>query len=278
MSTDFDPVDTIRLTGTMMMARGGWASVLMTDIKIGVLLCTRLRLPHPVAFDSCDVARASWAFPVAGAVVGGAGAIVYVTASAIQLPSTLAAALALATTLLITGCLHEDGLADTADGFGGGSERARKLEIMRDSRLGTYGACAIVMSLLLRWAALAAIASTVPVASSLVATHAAARAALPPFMRFVPPARLDGLSAQAGQPPLRSAAIAVLLGTLTMVVALGPPAAAIAIVLAASAGLFVAWLSMRQIGGQTGDVLGALEQIVEAIVLLTALAMPGPRL
>jgi adenosylcobinamide-GDP ribazoletransferase len=148
---------------------------------------------------------------------------------------------------------------------------------MRDSRLGTYGACALMMSLLLRWATLAAMASPVAVASSLIAAHASARAALPAFMRFVPPARLDGLAAEAGQPALRSAAVAVLLGALTLTIALGPTATMIGLALATFAGLFIAWLSMRQIGGQTGDVLGALEQIIEIVILLMALAASGTR-
>ncbi len=260
-----------------MKTRDGWANGLARDIKIGISICTRLPLPYSAPIESCDVARASWAFPVAGIVVGGAGALVHATASGIRLPSTLAAALALGATLLITGCLHEDGLADTADGLGGGRDRARKLEIMRDSRLGTYGACALVMSLLLRWTALAAMASPIAVGSSLIAAHVSARAALPVFMRFVPPARFDGLSAQAGQPALRSAAVAVLLGVLVLATTLGLAATIIGLVLATCVGLFMAWLSMRQIGGQTGDVLGALEQIIEIIILLTALATSGTR-
>jgi adenosylcobinamide-GDP ribazoletransferase len=253
----------------------GWGSGLATDLKTGILFCTRLPVPHAAPIDSGDFARASWAFPAAGALVGGAGALTYAIALGIRLPSGLAAALALGATLLVTGCLHEDGLADTADGLGGGRDRARKLEIMRDSRLGTYGACALMMSLLLRWAALAAMAGPVAVAASLIAAHVAARAALPVFMRFVPPARFDGLSAQAGQPALRSAAIAVLLGVLVLVTTLGLAAAVIGLILATCAGLLVARLSMRQIGGQTGDVLGALEQIIEIVILFTALAMSG---
>ena len=101
------------------------------------------------------LARAAWAFPIAGLVVGLIGAIVYALAHRIGLPSWTAAALAVAATLLATGCLHEDGLADTADGFGGGKTREQKLEIMRDSRIGTYGVCALALSLLLRVGALA---------------------------------------------------------------------------------------------------------------------------
>jgi adenosylcobinamide-GDP ribazoletransferase len=260
-----------------MKTRDGWGISLAADLKTGILFCTRLPVPHAAPIASGDVARASWAFPVAGALVGSAGALTYAIAWGIRLPSALAAALALGATLLMTGCLHEDGLADTADGLGGGRDRARKLEIMRDSRLGTYGACALIMSILLRWTALAAMAGPVAVAAALIAAHVAARAALPVFMRFVPPARFDGLSAQAGQPAVRSAAVAVLLGVLALVTALGLAATMIGLVLATCAGLLVAWLSMRQIGGQTGDVLGALEQIIEIVILLTALAMSGTR-
>src|SRR5215470_1938123 len=131
-----------------MRTRHGWANRLAGDIKISILVCTRLPLPHSTPIESCDVAQASWALPVAGVVVGGAGALAYAAALAIRLPPTLAAAFSLLATLLVTGCLHEDGLADTADGFGGGQDRARKLEIMRDSRLGAYGSCALMMSLL----------------------------------------------------------------------------------------------------------------------------------
>jgi adenosylcobinamide-GDP ribazoletransferase len=249
-------------------------SGLATDIKTAILFCTRLPLPHCTPITSGDVANASWAFPVAGVLVGGAGALSYTIASAIGLPAPLAAGLALGATLLTTGCLHEDGLADMADGLGG-RDRAHKLEIMRDSRLGTYGACALMMSLLLRWTALAGMASPAAVASALIATHVLARAVLPGFMRFVPPARFDGLSAQAGPPTLGSAISAVLLGVLVLVAALGLAAAIVGLVVAICAGLIMAWVAMRQIGGQTGDVLGALEQITEMVILLTAVAMSG---
>jgi adenosylcobinamide-GDP ribazoletransferase len=256
-----------------MTSLARYANGVATDIKISILFCTRLPLFHADPIDSRDVAGASWAFPIAGALVGAAAALIYIVAWELRLPSMLAAAFAVGTTLIVTGCLHEDGLADAADGFGGGWDRARKLEIMRDSRLGTYGACALMMSLLLRWTALTAIASPIPVALSLVAAHVSARTALPVFMYFVPPARPDGLSAQAGKPPLLSVALGALLGVSALGAALGFAATLIGLALAASAGLFIASLSLRQIGGQTGDVLGALEQAIEIVILITALAM-----
>src|SRR5579864_2917195 len=247
---------------------------LATDLKIIALFATRLPLIQEAPVQGGDIARASWAFPVVGAPVGGDGALVFWTAVRIGLPPAPAAALALAATLAATGCLHEDGLADTADGFGGGggADRARKLEIMRDSRLGTYGACALAMSLLLRWSALAAIAEPGSVAMALIAAHGAARGALPAFMRFVPPARQDGLAADAGRPPPQCAAAAALLGIALLGLTLGIGPAAVCVMLLAAMSVAMARLALNQIGGHTGDVLGALEQVGEAVILLTAAA------
>jgi adenosylcobinamide-GDP ribazoletransferase len=248
---------------------------LATDLKVIMLFCTRLPLAQTAPVEGRDIARASWAFPVAGALVGGAGALVYWAAFRIGLAPAPSAALTLAAALAVTGCLHEDGLADTADGFGGGrgGDRARKLEIMRDSRLGAYGACALAMSLLLRWSALVAIADPGSVAMALVGAHGAARGTLPAFMRLVPPARPDGLSAKAGRPPLQSVGAAALLGVGMLGFGLGPFTAAIGIGLLAATSLLMARLAMNQIGGQTGDVLGALEQAGEVVILLTAAAV-----
>jgi adenosylcobinamide-GDP ribazoletransferase len=217
-----------------------------------------------------DVARASWSFPVVGVGVGLAAALVYSIAHALGLPAFVSAVLAVAATLLITGCLHEDGLADTADGFGGGTTPEHKLEIMRDSRLGTYGALALGVSLLLRVGAIASLDDPALVALALIAAHAGARAALPVFMRRVPRARTDGLSAQAGVPPPQSSAIAVAIGVAAMWLCLGFGGAFVALLLILAALVLMAWLSMAQIGGQTGDVLGAVEQASEILILLVA--------
>jgi adenosylcobinamide-GDP ribazoletransferase len=264
-----------------MMTPGAWLYGLAADLKISVLFCTRLplahaNLPEHAPFDGGDVARASWAFPIAGAFVGCIGALVYWVGYQIGLPSLPAAALALAATVATTGCLHEDGLADTADGFGGGKDREHKLAIMRDSRLGTYGACGLLASLILRWSALAAIADPLSIAMALVTAHASARAALPAFMRFVRPARSDGLSADAGRPPWEGAAAACLLGAIALLIGLGPIGAIAGLFLLTCASVFMAWLSMKEIGGQTGDVVGALEQVNEILILLAAAILLTP--
>jgi adenosylcobinamide-GDP ribazoletransferase len=241
------------------------------DVRVALLFCTRLPIPNAAPVTGADIARAGWAFPVAGAIVGLIAAGVYWLAGLAGLPSLPAAGLTVAATLIVTGCLHEDGLADVADAFGGHT-RERRLEIMRDSRVGTYGACALSMSLLLRTAALASIAAPAVAAPVLIAAHAAARAGMPLFMGLLPPARVDGLSVGVGRPLPMSIAAAVLLGVIALFVALGPAAGFCAILLLAAALALLAWLCIRQFGGQTGDVLGAVEQLGEITILLVAAA------
>jgi len=249
----------------------------IADLRIAASFVTLLPVGSSKPAADGAIARATWALPVAGLLVGLAGALVYKISSRLGLTPNLAALLALATTALITGALHEDGLADTADGLGGGRTRERKLEIMRDSRIGTYGACALILCFALRWSALAAIAGPWAVTLALCAAHAAARAGVPAFMLLVPPARPDGLSAGAGSPPPRSVAVAFALGTLCVVLALGSGKALIGLILLSLGGLILARLAIRQVGGQTGDILGAFEQIGEILILLVAASSLGGR-
>ena len=126
------------------------------DIADALRFFTRLRVGEPEPSAPLDIDRIAWAAPVAGVVVGLIGALVLALTTLLGLPPLLRAGLATAALVVATGALHEDGLADVADGFGGGATRARKLEIMRDSRIGAYGAIAIALALILRVGALAA--------------------------------------------------------------------------------------------------------------------------
>jgi adenosylcobinamide-GDP ribazoletransferase len=242
---------------------------LVADLRIGISLCTRLPVGPSAEIAEGDVARASWTFPIAGLLVGVVAALVYwiaIRANAAPFP---AAAVTLAATLLLTGAMHEDGLADTADGLGGRT-REQKLEIMRDSRIGAFGACALAISLLLRWSTIADIAEPRFVAVALISAHVAARACLPAFMYLVPPARTDGLSGGAGQPPFPSVVASLLLGTICLLFAFGPTGTVITLLMLFLAALLLARLATRQFGGQTGDVLGAMEQIAECVIFLAA--------
>jgi adenosylcobinamide-GDP ribazoletransferase len=223
---------------------------LASDLKTAVCFYTRLPLRHGEV-TAADVARASWAAPLAGIVVGAIGAAVYVLAREADLDTLPAAGLAVAATIVGSGGLHEDGLADTADAFGAGATPERRLAIMRDSRIGTYGACALILSIGLRWAALASVEDPLRAVLAL-------------------PARVDGLSAGAGKPPSGSVAVAVLMGAAALWLGLGWINALIALVPLLLAVAATHRLAMAKIGGQTGDVLGALEQIAEVLVLLVA--------
>jgi adenosylcobinamide-GDP ribazoletransferase len=252
--------------------RGGedWIGRATGDLIVAVGFYTRL--PSPVARPHAgeDLAQASWAAPVAGAIVGAIGALAYALAHAARLGPLPAAGLALFATLLVTGALHEDGLGDTADAFGAGTAPQARLAIMRDSRIGTFGACALILSIGLRWAALASLAGPMRTAAALIAAHAAARAMPPLLMLLIPPARPDGLSAEAGLPPADSVAGAALLGVVALIFTLGFLNGLIAAALLALCLAGMRSLALNKVGGQTGDVLGALEQVCEVVVLLVA--------
>jgi adenosylcobinamide-GDP ribazoletransferase len=244
---------------------------LIHDCKVALAFLTRLPVRERHSWRDLDLAASAPLFPVVGALIGLVGASGYALATWLGLPPWPAAAIALATTIWLTGALHEDGLADVADGFGGGRTREDKLRIMRDPRVGSYGVIALVLALLARAGALAALAAPWAVGAALVTAAAASRAVLPAVMANPPNARTDGLAAGAGRPhPLRAAA-AVLVAALIAIVLLGPAAPA-ALLAGAAGALAAARLAKRQIGGCTGDVLGAVQQLAEIGVLLGALA------
>ena len=255
------------------MTTGALHRGIITELGTGLAFLTRLPVPRAASGDGTSLARAAWTFPLVGALVGASGALVFWGAASAGLHPFVAAVLAVAATLLATGALHEDGLADMADGFGAGAARERKLEIMRDSRIGTYGVAALVISILLRAGAIASLVEPMLVAPALIAAHAAARATLPAFMRWVPPARRNGLAAVAGRPSMANAVIAGLIGAASLAICLDLTTMLIALGLLIAATAFMAWLTLRQIGGQTGDVLGALEQAGEVLVLLAAASL-----
>lgn len=246
----------------------------LDDFKTAVAFLTRLPMPHPDGAMPPNFVRAHRMFPVVGAMIGAVIGLFCLALRATGLPDLAAAALALGAGMLLTGALHEDGLADVADGFGGGRDTAAKLEIMRDSRLGTYGAVILLVSFAAKLAALAALPDAQMV-YGLIAAHALARGALPVMSLNLPYARKDGLAANAGQPDAGMAAAAVLIALVIALLALSWAAAFWAALVAALSALAMAWLARRQIGGQTGDVLGATEQVAETAVLLLLSARFG---
>jgi adenosylcobinamide-GDP ribazoletransferase len=239
----------------------------LDDLRTAVAFLTRLPMPHPTGPMPEHFVRAHRMFPVVGAAIGGTVGLLLLGLRAIGVPDLAAAALALGASALLTGALHEDGLADVADGFGGGRDKDAKLEIMRDSRLGTYGALILMVSFVTRLSALAALADAA-VVPCLIAAHALARGVLPAMSMSLPYARQDGLAANAGRPELATAAMAAAFALVIAVVSLPVGGALSAALVAVAAAIGMAWLAQRQIGGQTGDVLGGAEQLAETAVLV----------
>lgn len=251
--------------------RRHWLAERAHELSTAIAFETRLPIGHVAADSGTTLADAVWALPIAGLLIGIISAIVYAVAHKLGVAPWPAAALALAASFLVSGGLHEDGLADTADGFGGGKTRERKLEIMRDSRIGTFGVLALIVSFALRAGAMAEFNDPRAVVAALIAAHTGGRAIMPALMALLPPARTDGLSFAAGRPELPQAAIAAAIGVVMLIGCIGLPWAIVTAVLLAAATALTALLSQRQIGGQTGDVIGALEQVGEILILLVAL-------
>jgi adenosylcobinamide-GDP ribazoletransferase len=238
----------------------------LDDFKMATGFLTRLPVPHPDG-GLANFARAYRLFPVVGGLIGLAMGVLCLALRQVGVPDLAAAALVLGAGALLTGALHEDGLADVADGFGGGRDVEAKLAIMRDSRIGTYGVIALLVSFAAKLSALVAIPDGY-VVQSLIVAHALARGVLPVLALELPYARPDGLARTGGQPDTTTAMIACALALLIALLSLSWLDVLWAVVAAGISGLVIARLALRQIGGQTGDVLGAAEQVAETVILV----------
>ncbi|PVM77679.1 adenosylcobinamide-GDP ribazoletransferase [Caulobacter radicis] len=241
--------------------------------QVQLLLCavqflTRLPTPPLRGFEPDWITRSARYFPLIGLLVGGICALVLLAASQVW-SGWVPALLALGAGLLLTGGFHEDGLADTADGLGGGQTRERRLEIMKDSRVGTYGVLALVVVLGLKAATLATL-TPLSAALALLAVHGIGRVAAVATMAALPHVsdRADAKYKPApdGVKPAE-VLVAALLGLWPLLLA--PPLGALAAIgLAAAFAVAMALMARRLIGGYVGDVLGAIEQLAELGALL----------
>jgi len=247
----------------------------LTRLTCAVQFLTRLPTPALQAWPEDLLARSARYFPLVGLLVGALSAAAFLLARGIWPDGPLAALLAVAVGVLVTGGFHEDGLADTADGLGGGQSAEQRLAIMKDSRLGSYGALALALALALRVAALGEIGAAAAAAAALVAAHALGRAAAVLAMAALPYAAdpaASKLKPVARDVRRRDAAIGLAIGLAPL--AMLPPRAALAGVAVGSlAALWPALAARRLIGGYTGDVLGAVEQAFETGFLLGAAAL-----
>jgi adenosylcobinamide-GDP ribazoletransferase len=239
---------------------------------------TRVPLP-PSPQKSINLSDALLMFPVVGGFIGAFSGALLWAGMAVDLPFFLSAIIAVGGTIILTGGLHEDGLGDVADGFGGATTRESKLAIMRDSRVGTYGVLGLVLIVAARlgiFATLAEQTSPLPVVYILIAGAALSRGAMVGLITHLPPARKDGLAATLSPSfavSITSYVLALAISVAALVQIISVLSVAITIATAFIAALVVALLAVRQIGGHTGDVAGAVQVIAEIACLSAVVAV-----
>jgi cobalamin 5'-phosphate synthase/cobalamin synthase len=246
-----------------------------TSVRAGagaLSFLTRVPVGRIVDLDGGDVARGAMVFPLVGAGVGAlAGGAAWLSGQV--LPSLVAGALGVGVAAIVTGAMHLDALADTADALGARS-RDEALEIMRDSRIGSFGAVALALDLIVKVACVAALLDRGHVVAALVAAGALSRAVSPPLAAVLPYPRAGGGpgSVLAGRMSQLAATVAVLIGAVIAVLAWWPAGAWLALAAAGVAVTLALWYS-RWLGGATGDCLGAATELCETLVLVVAVAL-----
>jgi len=256
--------------GSGMSVLAGELRLLLTALQF----FTRIPVPAWVGYSDAQLNASARYFPLVGALVGGACAGVYWLAARV-FPTTVAVLLGLAAGIWLTGAFHEDGLADTCDGLGGGSTRERALEIMKDSRIGSYAAVGLVLVLLGKYAALISLPPE-RIALALIAAHALSRWMAVSILFTHDYVRED---ASARNKPMAKGISGGALAyagiwALAPLAMLGWPGLA-GLAAATAARVWFGRLLTRRLGGYTGDTLGATQQVAELAFYLGALAMFG---
>ena len=238
---------------------------------IAVQFLTRLPVPGELPASEATLGRATRFFPLVGVIVGGSAALIFILSKQL-LPHSGSVLCAIIFAACITNGIHEDGLADTFDGFGGGWTKEQALEIMRDSRIGTYGALALIFLILGKYTFLSGLSSD-QVWRWLIIAHTAGRWTVLPLSAWLPYARAEGqgklVARQVGK-------IEILTGSLTLLITvslLSWPAALTAILVTGMVSLLSGTYFRARLSGITGDCLGAANQLTEVSLYLTAVAL-----
>ena len=221
------------------------------DVPAALVLLTRLPIPRLPDHVFANGARAVWAYPLVGLILGLLVSVVAWFANALSLSAMMGAGLTLAALVLLTGAMHEDGLADTADGLWGGQDVKRRLEIMKDSRIGAYGVLALILAMGLRWLGLAGVSI-----AGLITAFVISRALMAPLMCALPHARDTGLSHSVGRPSTGAMLTGMLIAAGLAVALCGGPGL-LALILAGAVAAGMGAVAQKKIGVQTGDILGA---------------------
>lgn len=257
---------------------------MLADIARCVRFYSRISVPAMPGETSVhglpDFRRITWALPLASLIIVAPSAVTLAVSLSVGLSPLISASLSIAVLTYLSGAFHEDGLADMADGFGGGATPERRLIIMKDSRIGSFGAAALILAMIGRVAALAEVSTHFDTWSALAAIFIAGSISrsigLAP-LTFLPPARMEGASAAVGRPSQVAfgvaMALAVLLGIgFTLSSSLSLSGLLVGVVASGLCAAFLTFKSRRLIEGQTGDVAGAVQQLTE-IAMLVALGL-----
>ncbi|MCI4664282.1 MAG: adenosylcobinamide-GDP ribazoletransferase [Neomegalonema sp.] len=238
-----------------------------SDMLVAIAMATRLPVPVDHERAVARIAASAWAAPLAGALIGVAGGLVFWLLTLAGAPAAAAAWCALAAQLLLTGALHEDGLADAADGLGAGGSAERIRDIMRDSRIGAYGAAALLLALGARAGALGGLETAF---AALIASGAASRGIMVAIWAAAPDVTIgaDGLASQAGRPAPAQAIAALALGVAIAFAAEAGFTLLLALACAAALSGLFAFYAWRRMGRLSGDLLGATQVIAEVAFLV----------
>lgn len=247
-----------------------WRKTWWLDLMVVLSLLTRIPIKVPEnAYDR--QAEAVWAYGLIGMLWAAIVWLGCMVGFLLGLPPMVSALIGLALGIILTGAMHEDGLADSADGLWGGHDPARRLEIMKDSAIGTYGVLALVISFALRWGLLVGLLEAEFAMGGLMIAAVIGRALMAVVMANLPHARHDGLSHSVGRPDFQPAyaglALAVVIGLV-----FGGFSGLLACAVAALTAWACARIALAKIGGQTGDILGATGQLTELVALMVLLA------
>ena len=252
-----------------------WIGIRLAELQLAFMLLTRLPA-GTLTSHLPELAHARWAFPIVGCIVGGIIAVSYIILSLLLLPSFAAAILAITAGLFSTGAIHEDGLADCADGFGGGQNREKKLAIMRDSAIGSYGTLSLIIIMGLRISLLSMLPAKLEIVTPIIICAVISRYAMVGYLCLLPAARQDGLGNQAsgnqasgnqasGNQASGDNISALILAGLIALPAFVIGAFGLIYVIIAIVSVALIWgvIAKYQLGGQTGDVCGAGQIICE---------------
>jgi adenosylcobinamide-GDP ribazoletransferase len=242
----------------------------LAPLAASVAFLTRLPMPRALLEEQGAFARAAMWFPVVGAIVGGIEAGVFVAAARLW-STTVAVVLAVGAVVIATGALHEDALADAADGFGGGKTRERVLEIMKDSRVGSFGVVALLLVMAAKLATLDAIArdGAASFTRAVIVAHVLARWSALPLLAALPYVRgITGIGNSFADDGRMSRAVIGTVMSITLTTLIAPSAAFLCVIAASFVTISCGVYFRRRIEGVTGDCLGSVNQIVELLCYL----------